>query len=328
VSQSPCFALFETAIGRCGIAWGDEGIVGLQLPEAGVRAARDRLQRRFPGAREEKPSAAVARVIDDVVALLAGEARDLSKVALDMRSVAPFHRQVYEAARTIPAGKTLTYGEIATRIGAPGSARAVGQALGRNPFPIVVPCHACSPRAGRPGGSPPKAASTPSSGCSRSKGQRPAGGSSRGSRRSGSIGTRGSPTSAPSTPGSRAVIAAAPPGRLELKKTRSLFGALAEAIVYQQLSGKAAATIYGRVCALFPRAASGPTAAHILGATDARLRGAGLSGAKVLSIKDLARRAKAGGIPTLAEARGLDDDAIVERLTEVRGIGRWTAEML
>ena len=115
---------------------------------------------------------------------------------------------------------------------------------------------------------------------------------------------------------------------LELKQTPSLFGALAEAIVHQQLSGKAAATIYGRVCGLFPRASPGPTVEQILRIADDKLRGAGLSAAKVLAIKDLARRTKAGELPTLAEARAMDDETIVERLTTVRGIGRWTAEML
>jgi 3-methyladenine DNA glycosylase/8-oxoguanine DNA glycosylase len=124
------------------------------------------------------------------------------------------------------------------------------------------------------------------------------------------------------------VIDAVGPFALELQKTPSLFGALAEAIVYQQLTGKAAATIFGRVCALFPDARHGPTAENILRVSDEKLRGAGLSRAKVLSLKDLARRAVAGEIPTLAEVRGMDDEVIIERLIEVRGIGRWTAEML
>jgi 3-methyladenine DNA glycosylase/8-oxoguanine DNA glycosylase len=124
------------------------------------------------------------------------------------------------------------------------------------------------------------------------------------------------------------VIERVGPFALELKKTSTMFAMLSEAIVYQQLSGKAAATIYGRVCALFPRAHQGPTPQHVLRATDAKLRGAGLSRAKVLALRDLARRSAAGEIPTLAEARDLDDAALVERLTRVRGIGRWTVEML
>jgi 3-methyladenine DNA glycosylase/8-oxoguanine DNA glycosylase len=123
------------------------------------------------------------------------------------------------------------------------------------------------------------------------------------------------------------VIAAVGPFAMELKSSRSLFGALAEAIVYQQLSNKAAATIYGRVEALFPRAKDGFTPKHILAATDESLRGCGLSRAKVMAVQDLARRVEAGELPSLDEAQALDDAALIERLVTVRGIGRWSAEM-
>jgi 3-methyladenine DNA glycosylase/8-oxoguanine DNA glycosylase len=114
---------------------------------------------------------------------------------------------------------------------------------------------------------------------------------------------------------------------LEMRAAKSVYAALAEAIVSQQLSGKAAATIYGRVCALFPGARGGPKPEQILASSDEALRGAGLSRAKTLALRDLAERSLAGEIPTLARARRLSDDEIVERLTAVRGIGRWTAEM-
>ncbi len=113
----------------------------------------------------------------------------------------------------------------------------------------------------------------------------------------------------------------------DLRAAKSVYAVLTESIVSQQLSGKAAATIYGRVCALFPGARGGPKPDHILGASDAMLRGAGLSQAKMLAVRDLAERTLAGEIPTLAAARRLSDEAIIERLTAVRGIGRWTAEM-
>ena len=128
-------------------------------------------------------------------------------------------------------------------------------------------------------------------------------------------------------PALAAVIEAIGPFAMELKSSRSLFGALAEAIVYQQLSNKAAATIYGRVEALFPSAADGFTPGHILGIGEAALRGCGLSRAKVLAVQDLARRVQAGELPTLEEALALDDAALIERLVAVRGIGRWSAEM-
>jgi 3-methyladenine DNA glycosylase/8-oxoguanine DNA glycosylase len=124
------------------------------------------------------------------------------------------------------------------------------------------------------------------------------------------------------------VIDAVGPFALELKRTQNLYGALLESIVYQQLSGKAAQTIYRRVCELFPRARGGPTPEQILGAPDQALRGAGLSRAKALAVRDLAEKAHAGAIPSLAKARRMDDAAIVDCVTEVRGIGRWTAEML
>ncbi len=146
------FALFDTAIGRCGIAWGDRGIAGVQLPEAGEPETRARMLHRFPAAGETIPPPEVQRAIDGIVGLLRGGESDLSGVALDMEHVPAFHRRVYEVARTIPPGMTLSYGAIAARIGASGAARAVGQALGRNPFPIVVPCHRVLAAGGKIGG--------------------------------------------------------------------------------------------------------------------------------------------------------------------------------
>lgn len=117
------------------------------------------------------------------------------------------------------------------------------------------------------------------------------------------------------------------PFRLRPQRTTNVFGALAEAIVYQQLNGKAAAAIYGRVCALLPRSSRGPTAELLLRLTEEELRAAGLSRPKLLALRDLARRQVDGEIPSLAEIRRMDDDAVIDSLTRVRGIGRWTVEM-
>ncbi len=146
------FSLFDTAIGRCGVAWSDQGLLGVQLPEGGDMETRERMLQRFPTAAERPPPAKVRLAIDRIVALLQGEPSDLAAIELDMEGVAPFHRRVYEVARTIPPGKTLAYGDIAARLGAAGAARAVGQALGRNPFPIVVPCHRVVAARGKIGG--------------------------------------------------------------------------------------------------------------------------------------------------------------------------------
>ena len=135
------YTLFETAIGRAGLAWNARGLVAVQPPEAAEAATRDRLRRRAPGAVEAAPTAEMAQAIADLCALLAGDRRDLSWIPLDPEGVPHFHQRVYEVTRGIAPGQTLTYGKIATRLGAPGSARAVGQALGHNPWPLVVPCH-------------------------------------------------------------------------------------------------------------------------------------------------------------------------------------------
>ena len=146
------FHLFDTPIGACAIAWGDRGVVGVQLPQSSESGVRARMRREFPGAREGAPPPVVRRAVDGIVALLSGDARDLSFVELDMRQVPPFHRRVYDAARTIPPGSTLSYGEIAARLGEPSAARDVGSALGQNPFAIVVPCHRVLAANGKLGG--------------------------------------------------------------------------------------------------------------------------------------------------------------------------------
>jgi methylated-DNA-[protein]-cysteine S-methyltransferase len=326
------FALFDTAIGRCGIAWGGRGVVGVLLPETHERAIRARVLERFPRAQEGAPPAHVRQALDGITALLRGDAADLSAIALDMDGVPPFHRRVYDVARTIPPGVTLSYGEVAARLGVPGGARAVGQALGRNPFAVVVPCHRVLAAGGKVGGFSANGGITTK--------LRMLSIEADGAREADAValfegdGQLGFDPAAAvghlraADPALARLIDAVGPFGLRPTRTPSLFMALAEAIVYQQLTAKAAATIFARVRALFPRAKDGPTPDSILRASDERLRGAGLSRAKLLALRDLARRTKAGQLPTLAEIQEMPDAAIIECLTEVRGIGRWTAEML
>ncbi|MEA5365631.1 methylated-DNA--[protein]-cysteine S-methyltransferase [Amycolatopsis sp., V23-08] len=146
------FTVFDTAIGACGLAWRDDVVIGTSLPEGSAARTRAWLAQRFPDAVEGPPPALVQAAVDGIVALLAGERRDLAEVELDLAAVPEFNRRAYEVARTIPPGKTLTYGDIAHRLGMPGSAQAVGQAMGHNPFPIVVPCHRVLAAGGRDGG--------------------------------------------------------------------------------------------------------------------------------------------------------------------------------
>jgi methylated-DNA-[protein]-cysteine S-methyltransferase len=151
------YALFATSLGTCGIAWGAGGIVAVQLPESSELATVQRLLRgRQAGGRQgsgrQRPGPEQQQVIDDIVALLSGRPRDLRYARLDLAQVPPFHQRVFALVRAIPPGQTRSYGEVAALCGDRQAARAVGQAMARNPFPIIVPCHRVLAAGGRSGG--------------------------------------------------------------------------------------------------------------------------------------------------------------------------------
>lgn len=147
-----CHAFFATPIGECAVAWGDGGLAGVWLPETRPGGLRRKLSRHSSGAREEAPTQEVTAAIDAISRLLCGAHVDLRDVRLDLGGIGEFRRRVYAVARSIAPGRVLTYGAVARQVGADASARAVGQALGANPFPLVVPCHRVVASAGGLGG--------------------------------------------------------------------------------------------------------------------------------------------------------------------------------
>lgn len=146
------YAIFDTAIGHAGIAWGDHGLVGVHLPEQDPHTARRSFLRRFPDAVEACVPPALEKTVADIRALMRGEKPDLRDAPIDLSRTPEFQAKVYEIARAIPPGETLTYGEVAVKLGDRLLARDVGQALGKNPWPIVVPCHRVTAAGGKPGG--------------------------------------------------------------------------------------------------------------------------------------------------------------------------------
>lgn len=146
------YALFETGIGWAGIAWGGAGLIGVHLPEPEREAARRNFIRRFPDMAEAPVPTHQTSTVTRICALLRGQQVDFADVPLDLARTPAFHARVYEITRAIPAGETLTYGEIAVRLGDKLLARDVGQALGKNPWPIVIPCHRVTAAGGKPGG--------------------------------------------------------------------------------------------------------------------------------------------------------------------------------
>ena len=135
------YTIFDTGIGRCGIAWSNIGVVGVQLPEAREIETRKRLFQLYPDAREMRSPVTVEIAIEGIVALLRGEASDLSDTTLDMTGIHAFNARVYDITRTIPRGETRSYAEVASIMRASGAVHSVAQAILRNPFMIIVPCH-------------------------------------------------------------------------------------------------------------------------------------------------------------------------------------------
>ena len=148
----PRFAQFATPIGTCALAWTEAGIVAVRLPGTNETSAMAGLHRRFAGGTPAEPPAQIARIVERIAAFLAGAKDDFADLPLDFDQVSAFEAAVYREARAIPAGATATYGAIAARLGDAKQARAVGQALGRNPWPIVIPCHRVTGAEGRMGG--------------------------------------------------------------------------------------------------------------------------------------------------------------------------------
>jgi methylated-DNA-[protein]-cysteine S-methyltransferase len=151
MEQPQYYCLFDTAIGTCGVAWSRLGVTRLQLPEADRSATEKRLGARSTRAGHAMP-AEIDQLIADMQGYMSGRKISFDSVAIDLGDVEPFRRKVYEAARALLWGQTVSYGELARRTGSPGTARAVGQALARNPVPIIIPCHRVLAKGRRIGG--------------------------------------------------------------------------------------------------------------------------------------------------------------------------------
>ena len=150
--NASAFTIFSTPIGACAISWANRGIVGVQLPQANETDLRTRIGRIHPAAICSRPPDNILVVITQMIGLLNGDPNDLIEAVLDMDDLPAFDRSAYEILRTVPPGKTITYGELARRVGDTQAARAVGRAMGSNPFPIIVPCHRVLGSDGRMGG--------------------------------------------------------------------------------------------------------------------------------------------------------------------------------
>lgn len=146
------YCLFDTAIGSCGVAWSEQGLTRVQLPEADRNSTERRLRARSGGTRSDDPPPQIKQLIDEIQRFATGERVDFSSAVLDLSKVGPIDREIQIAARSIGWGTTATYGDLARQTGTPGDARGVGQAMSRNPMPIVIPCHRVLAKGNKLGG--------------------------------------------------------------------------------------------------------------------------------------------------------------------------------
>lgn len=150
--MSTRFTLIETALGVVAVAWRGDRIVRIRLPQPSAAATEEAIFRDLPDAIRAPAEGQVKSLVERLQKHMSGEPQLFDDVELDLSSAPPFHRLVYEHTRAVRPGRTVTYGELAEMVGSPGAARAVGQAMARNRFLIVIPCHRVVAASRRPGG--------------------------------------------------------------------------------------------------------------------------------------------------------------------------------
>lgn len=299
------------------------------LPLDSAEILKQKLVDQNPEIQFIAPEPQLAELVMQIQKYFMARPSKLNWAKYDLSAISDFAKAVYLQLLKVPFGKTVTYKELATNLGQPGAARAVGRALGMNPIPLLIPCHRVIKSDGTPGGFsaaggiPEKLHLLQIEGIKLPR-QMNAPQDKNSFQKKIELGLK---TICRADPQLACWIKKLPAFTLIVDNQIDTFQALLEAIVYQQLTGKAAATIYARVLSLFG-AANTLTPLDIVRAKDSELRKAGLSGPKILAIRDLAEKTLAGQIPDFDQLKQMNDDEIVASLIKVRGIGRWTAEML
>jgi methylated-DNA-[protein]-cysteine S-methyltransferase len=290
-------ATFDTSLGLAYVAWSDRGLRTFRLPGGPL-----------PELDKAPIPKSVQSAMKRAALHLAGTPQSFDEVELDFDGVSPFHAKVYRALRKVPTGTTVSYIQLAKLAGSPGASRAVGTAMAQNPLPLFVPCHRVLTERGTlggfsaPGGVATKVRILELEGAVVDPLQQLTLADARLGKHIATVGACG----------------------MEIKHPDSIFEALARSIVYQQLHGKAAATIFARLKALYPQGLRAQDTARL---SDEAMLGCGLSRSKLAAIRDLSAKAGAREIPTIDEAVTMSDDDLIEKLSQVRGIGRWSVEM-
>jgi len=329
MAEQTGYRIFETPLGTCGIAWKEFGnsrtppvVTAFQLPESTVKLTESRIAEKSSAIKARITPPLIEQIITKVKLHLDGKAQDFSNVLVDTEGIGPFARQVYNVCRTIPAGKTMTYGELARAMKRPAASRAVGQALGRSPIPLIIPCHRVLASGNKAGGFSAQGGVATKLKMLKIEGV-----------------LMGTPATIKSIKYLKRAAALlkkkdprlarclSKPIEFRLRPEHLPYETLIEAVVHQQLSPKAASTILGRVTDLYPGGRI-PAPAELLKTADDRLRSAGLSRSKTKALKDIAAKALDGTVPSSKEIVSLGNEEIIKRLTSIYGVGQWTVEMM
>ncbi len=323
---------FETGPGHAAVCFSNDAVKAVFLPEKGLRSLQNRCKEAFSEAgMTDILNNRQKNCVEQIQKYFAGEEYDFRRIQLDLEDAGPFARRVYEELIKVGPGVTVSYGQLAERCQKPGASRAVGTAVGRNPLPLLIPCHRVINSDGRLGGFSAGGGTELKAWMLRREGLN----------LSASDPLRVLPPAVFANTDIEAAIAflakadpqlgnfikKAPAFNLVADEFSSPFMALLETIVYQQLTGKAAATIFKRLLHLFSDGDS-INPLDLIRASDEELRSAGLSGPKIAAARDLAEFTVSGKLPDLEQMHRMSNSELVEKLTAIRGIGRWTVEML
>lgn len=330
--SSQYFTIFTTAWGKAAIAWKGDAVTHLFLPEKSLQAVKNARKKALPeGVESDDLPTRIAAAILQIQKYFAGEDFDFRKIKIDLSDLPPFRQRVYQELQKIDTGCTTSYKKLAEMADNPKGARAIGGAVGANPVPLLIPCHRVINADGSLGG-------FSAGGGLHLKAEMLR-------REAVNVSIEQPYRLCPPALLQDVNIAAAiehlckvdidlgrfirmaPEFNLKCDNLSSPFHALLEAIVHQQLTGKAAATIFGRLLQLFSGGGS-VTPLDIIRAGDEELRSAGLSGAKIIAMRDLAEFAASGRLPDLKALQRMPNLDIIANLSKIRGIGRWTVEML
>lgn len=319
------FTVFPTSIGQCAVAWSHEGISATQLPERtpAATAARIRRQTNTQAVDSRALPGFVDEAIDRIQAVVGGATDDdLATLRIDCEGLSAFTTDVLQVVRSIQPGATMTYGDIARRVGRPDGARAVGAAMGSNRLPIIVPCHRVVAASGRIGGF--SAAAGPELKIRMLHTEKKAAHHS-----DPPFDTHEAANYlAGQDPALAEIIKRVGPPGLRPRTATTLYADLIEAVLHQQLSTHVGAILFARLCAEMSQPLDGPTPSGVLQLDDNTLSNIGLSGAKIRAMRSLTERTFSGRLPSDDDLETMTDEEIIESVTAVWGIGQWTARTL